>query len=306
MLYKKNKYLFSIIVLFSFLILSNSCFGKAASNGDKVYFQKPDSWTGDKIYANLIKSVDGSTLTATPGIELTKKLSKFKLDDLYELKGDLYSFYVPNEIEAGFDKIVFSNGNDTTLNSTIETDFSNNSLYIVNGGSGTAQTTTISSAFNITLSTKLQRFALMLNTENPNSEIKNNLTTIATNVQLALANLDSYDLYENVINPLSDINTILQKDSTSIDNLKDKIDEGKSTIKDGGYTTDTTQKLESDITNAQNMVENNEYFTNIQIIDITTTIDKDIQNLIVDTLEFEKILKDAKNIDTTIYIQMKQ
>lgn len=289
------KYFFSFLLVFGVFTLTNSCFCATAQKGNKVFFEKPSTWTGEKIYANLINSTTNETATTAPGYELAFQSSAFSVEGLFDLKGDLYSFTVPDTIVGTYDKISFTDQTTTSEN----LDFNPNALYKM--GEKAFIPNTYDSKFVIAL----QLFVSNLKKANTdaNTELIDSVNQLSVKVQQMLVDEGqaSVDLMTNLFNPLHNLSNLLKKDSTSINELNKTIKDGKDAIYNGGYTQDTTEKLSTDIAKGDNMVNNEQYFENDQIKNMTTTIRNDINSLVPDTTELEKLLNDAKNIEQKKY-----
>lgn len=301
------KFLLGITLVFCFFAVTNACFCATAKSTDRYYFEKPDSWDGSKVYINLIDSSSNTTAFPEPGTEISKILNKFKIENVFEINGDIYKFVMNDEIAAtgNFDKIVFSNGNDDTnvTNKTNPVDLSSNVIYKISGGTGLAQDCIDSQAFNITASTNIRMFSDTLKEKNTNldQDIINNLEKIAVTLQKITARLTNYDLGDDLLIPLNEVNNYLQKEDNLYDELNKKIEEGKNAIKDGGYTKDSTTKLEAQIKNGETVKENYNYYTNDQVKNTIQSIDYAIKNLVVDTSKLEETLNKAKDIVTNKY-----
>lgn len=301
------KYFFSIILVFCFLTLTNNYFCATANSSDNYYFQKPDSWTGNKIYVNLIDSSTNTTAFPEPGTEISKVLNKFKLNNIFELNGDLYKLSMNEEIisKGNFDKIIFSNGNDeqNITNQTTPADITNNMIYVVTQGTGTSQSITATNPFNISVVTEIQKFSANLKNKNPqlDENITNNLQKIATTLQKTLVGLYDYNLDNDLLIPLQEVDKYLSKDEGLYDELNKKIDEAKNTIKDQDITQENISKVDETIKEADNIKNNYDYFTNDQVNDIIKKLDEGIKSILPDTSSLEKLLETAKKIDIQKY-----
>lgn len=306
---KKLTYLFIIFSTFCFSAFFNTCFAAVAKSNDTYYFEKPDSWNKTKVYINLINGTTNQTAFEEPGIEISKVLDKFKLNKVFELDGDLYKFSMTDEImsKGDFDKIVFSNGDNTSniIHKTKMTDIANGYIYKITGGTGLEQIATPSNSFNITTATNMQTFSTELQkiNKNINSDIIKTLDTVTTNIQKILADATSCDIEKDILIPLSNISKDFSKDNNLLDELNKKIEEGKNKLKDNIYTEDTTKALENALNDAEIIRKNIDYYTNNQVKDIISKLDKAINGLVkkIDTSKLEETLNKAKEIETNKY-----
>lgn len=304
---KKNylKFLFGVLIVFSFFIFTGKVFCTTAKVNDTYYLEKPDSWKGSETYVNLINSNDNSKAFTEPGKKISKVLDKFNFFNIVELSGDLYMLPVTNDIASTgtYDKIIFSNGNNETTIENISQyiDISDNTVYNITDENGVWKISTLE--FGIDNATKLQSFSRTIQTINPNvsNEIITSLDSISYNIQKILAGFSDVNVLEDVLRPLSISNKEFSKNSSLIDDLNKKIDEAKNIIKNGGYTEESTKKLEETIKESESIRDNIDYFTNKQVNDMINKLDQDINGLIPNTSELEKIIDEAKKIENDKY-----
>lgn len=302
-----SKCLFGTLFIFTLFIFTNTIFCATSTVNDIYCFERPDSWNGNKIYVNLINSTDNSKAFPEPGKEISKVLDKFKFYNIFELNAELYALSITNDIasKGNYDKIVFSNGNDENniTNQTLPIDIKNNVIYTVTDGSGTSQVCKATFPFNIDTVTHITLFLQKLQKINTNidNEIIQSINNISNNIQNLSADLEACNLLNDILNPLDNINKKFSKDNSLIDDLNKKIDEAKDAIRDEGYTQESVKKLENTITEAENIKNNIDYFTNDQINDIINALDEDIKNLVPDTSKLEEALENAKKVETGKY-----
>lgn len=300
------KFLFSIMLIFTFFVLTTTYFCATATKTHEYYFEKPDSWTGNKVYINLLDSNTNTKAFPDPGAEIPKILDKFTIPNTFELNGALYAFSMNEEVASrgNFDKIIFSSGNDSQniINQTQTTDIVDRSIYKVTGGSGTLQEVTTSN-FDINVVTDIQFFTQDLKNKNPqlNESTISNLEKVTLTLQKILANSYDYNLSNDLLIPLQEINNYLSKDEGQYEELNKKIEEANNILNNPENKQENISKLEQNLKDAENIKDNYDYFTKDQVNDIIKILDEEIEKLLPDTSKLEEILEKAKNIDISKY-----
>lgn len=313
----KNYKLFLTTLGFALMIvfLSSSVFAGTIEytyvNDDptaiQVFFDKPDSWKNSDVYVNFVNSVTGELAFDEPGQKMMKVLDKFSFDPVMEFPNDLYAFPISSTplTENNFDRVVFSSGASTTSISdkTVPAELIEFARYTVTDGEELSQTVTSGKVLNVTIPTSIQRFATDLRQKNPElyQTLEETINSLIFRLQQIVA--EEYDV--NEINAAMDsINTIKDtfvKDPNSTKELEEKIAEANEKITEEGYTEESISALEDEIPNAQNIVDNETYFSQDQIDAETENLDNLIKGLVPVTTDLEKAIEEAKAIDPEKY-----
>ena len=297
------------------VVLSTSVFAETITYDfteddiDNIYtfFEKGDSWENEDVYVNFVDSTTGNLAFDEPGIKMRKVLEKDAYEPILTISNDLYALPISRSSLTGnnFDQVIFSGGSDASniTDKTVASSLTPFRKYVITGGEKMAQTVNSTEHFDTTVVTTVQKEIRNLKNVNPElyNQMKDTLNSVPTLIQEIIAELNFYSFNE-LFEDLDEIKEVItSKDPNSIEALRKKIAEANEKITEEGYTDDSIQALTDEIPAAQNILDNEVYFSQAQIDSETETLDNLIKGLIPDTTELEKVVEEAKEIDTDKY-----